>query len=94
MRSRRARDSLDVGHAVGDQREVAFEQLLEPPVPSREAGDGLAQHADHFVLRERKDAGHEQAGARPGVREDILAGQIRFRDDPARVVQESDEKFA
>ena len=82
-----------VGHAVGDQREMALEQLLEPPVPPGEAGDGLAQHAGHFILREREDARHEQAGARAGVREDLLARQVGFRDDPARDRAGGDARF-
>ena len=46
------------------------------------------QHARHFVLREREDARHEQAGARAGVGEDLLARQVGFGDDPARIVQQ------
>ena len=94
MRRRRSRDSATSATRWATSAKWRSSSSSNLRCRPAKLASGLAQHAGDLVLREREDARHQQAGARAGVRGDLLAGQVGFGDDPARVVQRGDGRFA
>ena len=89
MRSRRARESAAAAHPMRDEAEMAFEELLEAVVPGAEALERILQDRRDLLLGDGEDPRHQQVGPVAGVGGDLLAREVGFGDDPARVVQQA-----
>src|SRR3954452_12701795 len=75
--------------AIGHQRVVPLEELLESVVTAPEGDQRLLEHSDDFGLGEGEDPPHQEIGARRRVGADLLAGQVRLGNDPAGIAAQN-----